>query len=148
MTGYPLTEEHEAFLRALSRVVLYVPRTFQADLGRAEGFLTSEYFVLRHLEEAPGHRLRMGDLAAETSLSPGAVTRVVKILEGKGLAERRPNSVDGRSHDAVLTERGRRRLESVRPALEASVRRRVFDKLDGADLAAFTDAMNRITDGD
>lgn len=140
----PLTAEQDAFLRALARIVIYVPRTFEADMGRAEGFRTSEYFVLMHLSEAPGRRLRMGDLATHTALSPGAVTRVVKVLEAKGLAERQPSALDGRGQDAVLTEHGRLRLDQVRPAQLASVRLRVFDKLAGADLAACTDVLNRI----
>ncbi len=139
-----LTAAQDAFLRALARIVIYVPRTFEADLGRAEGFRTSEYFVLMHLSEAPGRRLRMGDLAAHTALSPGAVTRVVKVLEAKGLAERQLSALDGRGHDAVLTERGRLRLDQVRPAQLASVRLRIFDKLAGANLAACTEVLNRI----
>lgn len=140
----PLTAEQNAFLRALARMVIYVPRNFEADLGRAEGFRTSEFFVLMHLSEAPGHRLRMGDLAAHTALSPGAVTRVVKVLEAKGLAERQPSALDGRGQDAVLTEKGRVRLDQVRPAHLASVRARIFDKLGGADLAACTEVLDRI----
>jgi len=140
----PLTAEQDAFLRALARVVIYTSRNFDADLGRAEGFSMSEYSVLMHLSEAPGRRLRMGDLAAHTALSPGAVTRVVKALEVKGLAERQPSALDGRGQDAVLTEHGRLRLDQVRPAQVASARLRVFDKLAGADLATCTEVLNRI----
>lgn len=140
----PLTAEEDEFLRALVRVVIYIHRTFDADLGRAEGFSMSEYFVLTYLAESPGHRRRMGDLAAHTALSPGAVTRVVKLLEAKGLAEREPSALDGRGQDAVLTERGRLRLDQVRPAQLAGARRRVFDKLAGGDLAACTEVLNRI----
>jgi DNA-binding MarR family transcriptional regulator len=86
----------------------------------------------------------MGDLAAHTALSPGAVTRIVKVLEAKGLAERQPSALDGRGQDAVLTEHGGLRLDQVRPAHVASARLRVFDKLAGADLAACTEVLNRI----
>jgi DNA-binding MarR family transcriptional regulator len=140
----PLTAEQDAFLQALARVVIYLPRNFDADLGRAEGFSMSEYSVLMHVSEAPGRRLRMGDLAAHTALSPGAVTRIVKVLEAKGLAERQPSALDGRGQDAVLTEHGGLRLDQVRPAHVASARLRVFDKLAGADLAACTEVLNRI----
>jgi DNA-binding MarR family transcriptional regulator len=135
-------------MRALARVVVYIPRVFEADLGRDQGFSTSEYFALMHLSEAPGGRLRMGDLSTRTALSLGAVTRVVKALEDKGLAERRQSPADGRGHEAVLTEAGRSRLGQVRPVHVASVRRRVFDKLSGIDLAACTDALARIGQDD
>ena len=140
----PLTAEQEEFLRALVRVVVYLPRRFDADLGRAEGFSMSEYHVLMHLAEAPGLRLRMGELAARTALSAGAVTRVVKLLEAKGLAGRQPSERDGRGHDAVLTEFGKLRLEQVRPAQVETVRRGLFDKLEGADLAECARLLNRI----
>lgn len=140
----PLTAEEEGFLQALARVAIYLPRNFDADLGRAEGFPMSEYTVLMDLSEAPGRRLRMGDLAAHSALSPGAVTRVVKVLEAKGLAERQTSADDGRGQDAVLTELGRLRLDKIRPAHVAGARLRVFDKLAGIDLAACTDVLNRI----
>jgi DNA-binding MarR family transcriptional regulator len=139
-----LTAEQQAFLQALARVAIYLPRNFDADLGRAEGFSMSEYSVLMDLSEAPGSRLRMGDLAAQTALSPGAVTRIVKVLEAKGLAERQPSALDGRGQDAVLTEVGRLRLDKIRPAHVEGARLRVFDKLAGADLAVCTDVLNRI----
>jgi DNA-binding MarR family transcriptional regulator len=144
----PLSVEEEEFVRALARVVIYIPRVFEADLGRAEGFSTSEFFALMHLSESPGGRLRMGDLAARSALSLGAVTRVVKVLESKGLVERRPSPSDGRGYEAVLTEPGCSRLGQVRPAQVASVRRRVFDKLAGIDLQACTDLLSRISQDD
>ncbi len=144
----PLTEEEDALLRALARVSISFPRSFDADLGRAEGFSMSEYSVLMQLAEAPLHRRRMGDLAALTALSAGAVTRVVKVLEGKGLVERRPSESDGRGNDACLTELGRERLDRVRPTHVACVRRRVFDKLAGADLARCTEMLDRIAQDD
>ncbi len=140
----PLTADEEAFLGALARVAIYLPRNFDADLGRAEGFPMSEYTVLMDVSEAPGRRLRMGDLASQTALSPGAVTRVVKVLEAKGLVEREVSADDGRGQEAVLTERGRLRLEQIRPAHVAGARLRVFDKLAGVDLAPCTDVLNRI----
>lgn len=140
----PLTAEQEDFLRALVRVAVYLPRNFDADLGRAEGLSMSEYHVLMDLSKAPGRRLRMGDLAARTALSPGAVTRVVKVLEAKDLVERRPSTLDGRGQDAILTEDGRLRLDHVRPARMESARRRVFDKLEDVDLAASIRLLDRI----
>jgi len=140
----PLTAEEEGFIQALARVAIYLPRNFDADLGRAEGFPMSEYTVLMDLSEAPGRRLRMGDLAAHSALSAGAVTRVVKVLEAKGLVERQTSADDGRGQDAVLTELGKLRLDKIRPAHVAGARLRVFDKLAGIDLTECTDVLNRI----
>ena len=142
----PLSEDEEAFLRQLARCLVYVPRVFMADLGREHGLSTSEYFTLMHVSEAPEGRVRMGDLASSTALSLGAVTRVVKVLVGKGLLERRPSADDGRGYEAVLTPAGLSRLALARPAQLASVRTRIFDKLEGVDLRAGTLMLARMCD--
>lgn len=144
----PRSEQEEDFLRALARTVVFVPRVLEADLGRVHGLSTSEFFALMHLSETPAGRLRMGDLAMQSALTLGAVTRVVKLLEAKGLVERRPSPTDGRGHEAVLTAAGRDRLAAVRPAQVASARRRVLDKLEGLDLDACTAVLSRIVQDD
>lgn len=144
----PLDPAEDDFLRALARTLVFIPRAFEADLGRAHGLSTSEYFALMHMAEAPNGRLRMGELASATALSLGAITRVVKLLEGKGLLERRPSVEDGRVHEAFLTDAGHARLAQARPAHVASVRRRIFDKLDGLDLRVCAEALSRISTED
>ncbi len=140
-----LNERETEFLRALARVLVLIPRVFASDLGSEQGLSMSEFLALMHLYESPGGRLRMGDLAATSALTMGAVTRVVKLLEAKGLVSRVPGSTDRRVCEAVLTDLGRTRVTEMRPVHEASARLRIFDKLDGVDLAAFTDALTRIT---
>lgn len=142
----PLSDEQEEFLRALGRTLVFLPRAFIADLGQEHGLSMSEFFTLMYLSDAPQQRLRMGDVAAATALSLGAVTRVVKLLEGKGFVERKPNAADGRVHEAVLTEAGRERLGQARPAHLASVRRRIFDKVDGLDLSMCIAALSRMSE--
>lgn len=142
----PLSEEQEEFLRALGRTLVFLPRAFMSDLGQEHELSMSEFFTLMHLSETPGGRLRMGDVAAATALSLGAVTRVVKMLEGKGLVERRPSAADGRVHEASLTDDGRQRLNQARPAHIASVKRRIFDKLGGLDVSTCTTAMLRMSE--
>jgi DNA-binding MarR family transcriptional regulator len=142
----PLSDEQEEFLRALGRTLVFLPRAFMSDLGQEHELSMSEFFTLMHLSETPGGRLRMGDVAAATALSLGAVTRIVKLLEGKGLVERRPSVADGRVHEAVLTEAGSQRLNEARPAHVASVRRRIFDKFAGVDVAMCTTALLRMSE--
>ena len=142
----PLSDEQEEFLRALGRTLVFLPRAFMSDLGQEHELSMSEFFTLMHLSEAEGGRLRMGDVAAATALSLGAVTRVVKLLEGKELVGRRPSAADGRVHEAVLTEAGRRRLNEARPSHIASVRRRIFSKLDGLDMSMCTTALLRMSE--
>jgi DNA-binding MarR family transcriptional regulator len=142
-----LSTEEQDFLRALSRVVVLIPRAFDSDLGREVEMSSSEFFTLMHLSEAPGGRLRMGELAAATALTLGRVTQVVTRLEAEGLVERRPCATDRRGHDTLLTAAGAERLAGARSHQIASVRRRIFDRLDGLDgldLAACTEVLSRI----
>jgi DNA-binding MarR family transcriptional regulator len=142
----PLSDEQEEFLRALGRTLVFLPRAFMSDLGQEHDLSMSEFFTLMHLAETPDGRLRMGDVAAATALSLGAVTRVVKLLEGKGLVERRPSAADGRVHEAILTGAGRQRLDEALPAHLASVRSRIFDKFDGIDVSMCTTALSRMSE--
>ena len=143
--GRPLTSDEEQFARALARTVLFIPRAFDADLGRDLRMTTSEFFTLAHLAEAAGGRLRMGDLAEVTALSLSATTKVVTKLETAGLVVRERAAGDRRGHEARLTGSGRTRLDGARSQQLASMRRRVFDKLEGADLASLTAALQRIS---
>lgn len=143
-----LSGEEAEFMRALTRVLVYVPRVFETDLGREAGLAPNEYFTLMYLSETPDGCLRMGEVAAKTALTLGAVTRVVTLLERKGLVERRRSPDDGRSTLATLTDAGRRRLEELRPAQVRSVRHRIFDKLTDVDLRPITTALARMSHDD
>lgn len=46
------------------------------------------------LSEAPGHRLRIGDLAAAGALSLSGMSRIVDRLEGRGWVRREPSGDD------------------------------------------------------
>jgi DNA-binding MarR family transcriptional regulator len=144
----PLTAEEQDFLRALARAMVLLPRTFVADLGREHGLSMSEYFTMMYVSEAPQQRLRMGDLAEATALSLPAVTRVVTLLEGKGLLVRTQSTADRRGRDVALTDVGRERLAQAQPAQVASVRRRIFNHLDGVDLRMATAVLSRLGEDD
>jgi MarR family transcriptional regulator, 2-MHQ and catechol-resistance regulon repressor len=71
--------------------------------------------VLMRLARSPGSRLRMTDLAGQTSLSTSGVTRVVDRMERTGLVRREACPNDRRSSHAVITAAGKQRLEEVLP---------------------------------
>jgi DNA-binding MarR family transcriptional regulator len=137
----PLTAAEEAFLRALGRAIITVPRTFDADLLREQGMSLSEYTALMHLSEAPSRRLRMSDLATACALSLSGMTRIVSRLQGQDLVRREQCSTDGRGWNAVLTDTGLLRLQQAWPTHLASVRRHVFDHLHSIDLPTLTAAL-------
>ena len=62
--------------------------------------------MLIRLARTPGNRLRMSDLAAQTSLTPSGLTRSVDRLEDTGLVARRVCPEDRRGSFAALTLNG------------------------------------------
>ncbi|WP_055590843.1 MarR family winged helix-turn-helix transcriptional regulator [Streptacidiphilus griseoplanus] len=141
----PLDPEEEAFLRALGRVILVLPRLVDADMVREAGLPLSEYTALRHLSETSEKALRMSELAAACDLSLSGMTRVVMRLEKQGWVRRVKCVEDGRGWNAVLTDAGLARLERAWPAHLASVRRHLMDRLAGEDLTELTAALRRVT---
>ena len=70
------------------------------------------------LARSPGHRLRMSDLAMQTSLTPSGLTRAVDRLEEAGFVERVACPSDRRGAFAALTDAGLARItEAVGPHL-------------------------------
>jgi len=76
---------------------------------------TVEFEVLLRLARSSGRRLRMTDLAGQTSLSTSGVTRVVDRMDRDGLVCREACPTDRRSSYAVITDAGLIRLEQVLP---------------------------------
>ena len=140
----PLTPSEEDLLRALARVLVVLPRLLDSDLLEAERLSLNDYLVLVHLSEAPERRLRMSELAALVRISLSGMTHAVDRLARDSLVDRVKCTEDGRGSFAVLTNAGFERLEQAYPTNLASVRRRIFDHLDGVDQAALTNALNSI----
>src|SRR5918995_5287622 len=80
-----LTESYTALRTELDR-----------DLARDADLPLLWFELLIRLARSPGHRLRMSDLAAQTSLTPSGLTRAIDRLEAAGLVERLPCPSDRR----------------------------------------------------
>lgn len=71
--------------------------------------------VLIRLARSPGGRLRMSDLAAQTSLTPSGLTRAVDRLVELDLVTRETCAADRRGSFATLTARGRAEMDEALP---------------------------------
>jgi MarR family transcriptional regulator, 2-MHQ and catechol-resistance regulon repressor len=105
-----------------------------------------EFEVLMRLARSPGNRLRMTDLAGQTSLSTSGVTRVVDRMDRDGLVRREACPSDRRSSYAVITPDGRRRLDEVLPGHLALVQQWFVGQLTPAQLDNLLDALRAIRD--
>jgi DNA-binding MarR family transcriptional regulator len=142
----PLTAEEEAMLRAFGRVEILLARAVDTDMIREQHLPLSEYTTLQVLSEAPDRQLRMNELAVACGFSHSGMSRIVHRLESLGLIDRVRCIDDGRGFNAVLNEAGLSRLQQAWPSNLASVRRHIFDHLDGIDLAPVTRVLELIAD--
>ena len=110
------------------------------------GLSAVEFEVLLRLARSPNHRLRMTDLAGQTSLSTSGVTRVVDRMDRDGLVRREACASDRRSSYAVLTDAGLSRLEEVVPGHLELVQQWLVGQLSPAQLEQMLDALRRIRD--
>jgi MarR family 2-MHQ and catechol resistance regulon transcriptional repressor len=105
-----------------------------------------EFEVLMRLARSPGHRLRMTDLAGQTSLSTSGVTRVVDRMDRDGLVRREACPSDRRSSYAVITEAGRAKLDEVLPGHLELIQQWFVGQLSPDQLAQLLDALRTIRD--
>ena len=126
------------------RIVVLLPRRLDDDLLRAVGISANEYLTLMSLSEAPGHELRMSDLADATALSASRMTRLVDELQSRGLVIKRASAEDGRGNVASLTPAGLAKLLTGWRVHVSSLRALVFDHVDAAGTEAVARALVEI----
>jgi MarR family transcriptional regulator, 2-MHQ and catechol-resistance regulon repressor len=105
-----------------------------------------EFEVLMRLARSPRNRLRMTDLAGQTSLSTSGVTRVVDRMDREGLIRREACPNDRRSSYAVVTAEGLQRLEDVLPGHMELMQQWFIGQLTPAELDALMSALRKIRD--
>lgn len=141
-----LDTDEQAAWRAFVETVGDLMAALDADLA-ATGLNLGDYQVLVHLSEADQRRLRMCDLAESLQLSPSGLTRRLDGLVRDGLVRREGSPDDRRVMLAVLTDAGWQRLREIAPRHVASVRRRIFDHLDAAQVEALRTSFRAIAAG-
>jgi MarR family transcriptional regulator, 2-MHQ and catechol-resistance regulon repressor len=105
------------------------------------GLSGNDFDILIRLARSCGGRLRMTDLAIQTSLSTSGITRIVDRLERQGLVRREPCVTDRRSSLAVLTDKGACRLRAVLPELLDEITACFTGVLGPEHLNPLTDAL-------
>jgi DNA-binding MarR family transcriptional regulator len=128
-----------AFLAAHARVVGEIE-----DALREEGLPPLTWYdVLWPLYRAPGHRLRMKQLADEVVLSRTGLVRLVDRIETAGLLRREPVPDDRRGAYAVITDKGMAMLRRMWPVYARGIRSEFLDVV-GADRPSLHQALERL----
>ena len=130
-----LDAEEELAWRALASLVHKLRWALECQLERDSGLSFIEYHALARLSEEPDHTLRMSELAAVTNASLSRLSHLVKRLEAWGFVRRQPDPANARFTNAILTDKGNRKLVACAPGHVACVRALVMDELNTAELA-------------
>lgn len=102
--------------------------------------------VLLRLARTPGKRLRMSDLAVQTTLSASGLTRVVDRLVVSGFVERASCPSDRRGTYAVLTAAGEARLLAALPDHLAHLTELLDAAFTADELAEFSRLIRQLRD--
>ena len=129
-----------AYIEASQRLYTRLEDDLRAD--NALSF--ADYHVLVLLAEAPGQRLRMGELAGRLVFSPSRLTYQITTMQRRGLVARESCPDDRRGSEAVLTAAGLIALREAAPHHLRSVRQHLMDDLDDAEVACLTRIFERL----
>ena len=99
-----------AWVRLL-RAHASLKRSFNAQLQVEHGLTVNDYEALLLLSHADDGRLKRVELADRLQLTPSGVTRLLDGLEAAGYVDKAACATDARVTYAVLTDRGREKLE-------------------------------------
>ncbi len=139
-----LNSEQQLTWRTYLAMTAALNARIERDLQQAAGMPHAYYLILAMLSEAPGHSMRMHQLADVVQASQSRLSHAVSRLEDYGWVRREQAPGDKRGQLAVLTEAGRSRLIAVAPSHAETVRSTMFDPLTDAQLAEFREICETV----
>ncbi|MFI9650152.1 MarR family winged helix-turn-helix transcriptional regulator [Streptomyces sp. NPDC052040] len=146
MTTRWLTPEEQRAWRSYLAASWLLEDAVDRQLQREAGMPHLYYSVLANLSDAPGHRMRMTDLARTLKITRSRLTYAVTRLERDGAVRREGCPTDRRGSTAVLTDEGLALLERTAPGHVETVRAAVFDHLAPEEVAQLEAICTRITE--
>ena len=129
----PFSSLELAAWRGLLETHARLTRALDEQMRSEHGLPVSSYEVLMFLDDAPGHRLRMSEIADRVLLSRSGLTRLVDRLEELGYVSRCAVETDGRGAFAKLTPAGLEFVREARSTHREGVRRYFLDRLSDED---------------
>jgi DNA-binding MarR family transcriptional regulator len=135
-----------AWVRLL-RTHAAVTRELSASLLSDHGLTINDYEALLLLSRAEAGAMRRVDLAEQLVLTPSGVTRLLDGLEQAGWVKKGACKSDARVTYAVLTERGRTKLERASRSHLAQVRAFFEERFSTAELETLAALLGRLPGG-
>ncbi|WP_123040385.1 MarR family winged helix-turn-helix transcriptional regulator [Cohnella candidum] len=136
-----VTEQELSVWRLFIQTHSKIIEKIEGDLAEEKRVPLSTYDVLIELFEAPGRKLRLGDLTKKVVLTKSGLTRLVDRMEKEGLLKREKSEEDKRGAYAVLTEAGETELRRAWPVYAKGIKTYFAKPLEEADLQALNKAL-------
>jgi DNA-binding MarR family transcriptional regulator len=133
---------------SLLRAHAATTRAFNAELLNEHGLTINDFECLLRLSRADEGRMRRVDLAENLLLTASGVTRLLDGLESHGLVERAACDSDRRVVYAVITDEGRKRLETASESHIASVTLLFEQRFAKEDLDRLAELLGRLPGAD
>lgn len=119
-------------------------RFAQARLHAAGVDITiDQWLVLKTIHETPDITLQQVGAAVFKDLA--SITRIVQLLERKGLLRRKPHPSDGRRSELVLTSSGESVIRTVEPIARVN-RKQALEGINADEVERLRALLNKITD--
>jgi DNA-binding MarR family transcriptional regulator len=139
-----LDEREQRAWRGLLAMQASLNGRLRRSLATHTSLSDADYAVLVNLSEAPGGRLRVFELVSVLDWEKSRLSHQLRRMQERGLVEREGCETDRRGSFAVLTDAGRRAIESAAPQHVNDVRKWFVDALTPEQLdqlAEITDAV-------
>jgi DNA-binding MarR family transcriptional regulator len=134
-----------ALLTRLQRVVIFLEK-LQEEAVAGVDLSYPDFVILATLRmEPPPHALPVSRLAQYVLRPMGSITQAVDRVERRGLVTRGGESSDRRRVMVSLTPKGARVAAEAQTAYDA-IRSRIFDRLDGGELATIDASVRLLLD--
>ena len=102
-----------------------------------------QWLVLKTIHETADVTLQQVGAAVFKDFA--SITRIVQLLERKGLLRRKPHPTDGRRSELVLTRSGESVIRTVEPIAQAN-RRQALNGIAPEEIARLRAVLKRITE--
>lgn len=131
----------------LLRAHATLTRRMDAALRELHGLNLNEFEVLLQLSFEEDGRLRRVDLSQRLLITQGGITRLLAGLEREGFVQRASCASDARVVYAELTDEGRGKLRSARPAHLEDIRTLFSDRFSDEELDRLAELLGRLGEG-
>ena len=139
-----LDEREERAWRALQFMQMRLEAELARQLANGSGLSYPDYLVLVALTDRTEARLRLFELGEILGWEKSRLSHHVGRMADRGLVKKEQCDSDRRGSYVVLTNKGRKAIESAAPGHVGVVRRLFIDKLTTAELNVIASASERV----